>query len=100
MSHREVVADEAFAPHQPTHHRFLFEGVSYPTDKQDLVAFATDAELDVDTLNLVRALPDREYFSRDDVWRAWGEARRRAAGGARHLRSPRDDIGRGATPGA
>ncbi len=97
MSHREVVPDKAFAPHQPTHHRFLFEGVSFPTDKQDLVAFATDAGLDVDTLNLVRALPDRAYSSRNDVWRAWSEAMRRVAGGARHHGTPRDHLGRAAT---
>ena len=99
MSHREVVPDEAFAPHQPTHHHFLFEGVTYPTDKQDLVDFATDAELDVDTLNLVRALPDREFFSRDDIWRAWAEAMRKVAGGARTLGRPRDDLGVAATRG-
>ncbi|MFM2153530.1 MAG: hypothetical protein RL199_1965 [Pseudomonadota bacterium] len=100
MSHREVVPDEAFAPHQPTHNRFLFEGVAYPTDKQDLVEFATDAAFDIDTLNLVRALPDREYLSRDDVWRAWGEACRKVGGGARNLGTPRDDIGREATNSA
>jgi len=93
MSHREVVPDVAFQPRQPTHDHFVFEGVAYPTTQRDLVEFATDAEVDVDTLNLVKALPDRDYLSRDDVWRAWGEAARRVAGGARMLGRPRDDLG-------
>ena len=44
-------------------------------------------------------LPDREFFSRDDIWRAWAEAMRKVAGGARNLGRPRDDLGVAATRG-
>jgi len=50
--------------------------------------------LDVDTLNLVRALPDREFVDRNDVWRAIGEATRGFGLGLRHEGTPRDDIGK------
>ena len=99
MSHREVVKDEKLMPRRALHDHFLFEGIDYPTTKQALVEFVTDASSDADLLSLVRALPDRDYVSRDDVWRAWAEATRRFGGGARDLGTPRDDIGKQAMRG-
>ncbi len=92
--HREVVKDEKRTPRQPLHDHFLFEGLDYPATKQELVDFATDGSTDADLLSLVRALPDRDYLSRDDVWRAWAEAVRRLGGGGRDLGTPRDDMGK------
>ncbi len=99
MSHREVVKDEKRTPRRAMHDHFLFEGIDYPTTKQALVEFVTDASSDADLLSLVRVLPDRDYVSQDDVWRAWSEATRRLGGGARELGTPRDDIGKEATGG-
>jgi len=91
--HRDVAPDRRFQRSQTEHEHFLFEGIEYPTNKEELVAFATDAIHDTDTLNLVRALPDREYFDRDDIWRAMGEASRRFGLG-HDDGAQRDDIGK------
>ena len=45
----------------------------------------------------IRALPDREYLSQDDVWRAIGEATRKFGVGMRNIGTPRDNIGKQAT---
>lgn len=98
MPYREATSEQNYNHRQPTHDHFLFEGLEFPALKQDLVDFATDAlTLDVDTMNVVRALPDRTYTSRNDIWRAWGEAARRFGSGALNLGQPRDDIGKQAT---
>lgn len=96
--HREFITPtERFDRHAPEHQHFIFEGMEWPATREDLVNFANEAELDVDTLNLVRSLPDRTYDSVDDVWRSIGEASRRFGVGARGGGTPRDDIGKQAT---
>lgn len=97
MPHKDLGRDDRFEPRQAEHEHFIFEGVEFPTTKEELVAIATDGEVDPDRLNLIRALPDREYVSRDDVWRAIGEASRRFGVGMRNIGTPRDDIGKQAT---
>lgn len=95
--HREVVPTERFFPHGQERTHFLFEGVTFPATHEELVEHVTDAELDTDTLNIVRALPRRTYESMTDVWRAFGEATRVFGLGSRAGRS-RDDIGKSAFP--
>ena len=97
MSHRNVAPDGAFQHRQNEHSHFLFEGIDYPATRQELIDFATDGQVDPDVLNIVRALPDHSYGSRDEIWRAWSEAMRRFGSGARNLGEPRDDIGKQAT---
>lgn len=91
--HRDVAPDRRFMRSKTEHEHFLFEGIEYPTNKEELVEFATDALNDPDVLNLIRALPDREYLDRDDIWRAMGEASRRFGVG-RDDGDQRDDIGK------
>lgn len=93
--HREVIPMGKKENLQTSEHQhFLFEGIDYPATRQELIDFATDGELDADTLNLVRSLPDRDYMNRDDIWRSMAEATRVFAGNSR-TGSPRDDIGKG-----
>lgn len=93
MSHKEIINHrEPRARHEHLH--FIFEGLEFPVDREELVRYVTDSEADIETQNLVRSLPDREYQGVDDVWRAMGEATRMLGGGARNLGSPRDDIGK------
>jgi hypothetical protein len=86
----------------PAHQHFIFEGVTFPTSRAELVAFATDASLDRDIINLMNALPEREYVSAHDVWRAIGEATRRFGLGTYRggVGVARDDIGKQATVAA
>lgn len=88
--HREPVPREQW-PSRAHHEHFILEGASFPTTKDDLVDFVTEAEPDLDTLNLVRALPNRVYTDRNDVWRAISEGTRVMMGSAG---SPRDDLGK------
>jgi hypothetical protein len=97
MAHHELMPEDRFQRHDPMKQHFIFEGLDFPATKNDLVEFVTDAESDQDTLNLVRSLPDREYLSRDDIWRAIGEATRVFGGGGRNIGQPRDDIGKQST---
>lgn len=98
--HRDLASDRLFEHRfvrpQTSHEHFIFEGIRYPASRDRLVSFATDSEIDADSLNLVRALPDREYFSHNDVWRAMGEATRRFGLG-RSDGEQRDDLGKQAT---
>ena len=83
MPHREIPRDGQLNHRQPEHSHFLFEGVDYPVSRDELVELATASGFDVDVQNLVRALPDRDYLSRDEIWRSLAEARRRLGMGAR-----------------
>jgi hypothetical protein len=100
MAHHEMFPEDRFTRHDPMKQHFIFEGLDFPVQKADLVEFVTDAEYDQDTLNLIRALPDREYMSQDDVWRSIGEATRVFGGGGRNIGVPRDNIGKQATAGS
>ena len=91
--HKDLAPDRRFFRHRAEHEHFIFEGIEYPASREDLVEFATDAEIDPDVLNLVRGLPDREYLDQNDVWRAIGEASRRFGIG-RSDGDQRDDIGK------
>jgi hypothetical protein len=92
-----MIPEDKERRHDPVHQHFLFEGMDFPATKEDLVDFATEASnaaSDTDTLNLIRALPDRDYLNKEDVWRAVGEATRVLANGGRKIGAPRDDIGK------
>jgi hypothetical protein len=65
--------------------------MEYPASKEDLVDYATEAEMDTDTLNLILALPQHVYRNAGDVWRSIAEATRVMAGGEG---SSRDDLGK------
>jgi hypothetical protein len=97
MTHRNRTRDDDLNHRQPEHSHFLFEGVEFPVTKQELVELVTASQPDVDLMNLVRALPDHDYGSRDEIWRAWAEAQRRFGSGARNLGAPRDNLGHQAT---
>jgi hypothetical protein len=88
--HRETIPERPW-PQRVDHDHFIFEGMTFPATREDLVSFATDAELDRNTLNLVRSLPDRTFESTTDIWRSIGEGTRVMLGGEG---SPRDDIGK------
>lgn len=100
MTHRDMGKDDRSYRDEPEHQHFIFEGVEFPVSKAELVGFVTDLASDVDTMNLIRALPDREYASAHDVWRSIGEATRKFGSGQRDLGQPRDDIGKQATAAA
>lgn len=98
--HRDLASDRLFDRRfvrpQTSHEHFMLEGITYPASRDRIVSFVSDSALDPDTLNLVRSLPDREYLSHDDVWRAIGEATRRLGLG-RSDGQGRDDLGKEAT---
>lgn len=97
MPHKDLSYRDTLFHRQPEHEHFLFEGMEFPATREELVRYATDAEVDVDRQNLIRSLPDRVYEDRESVWRAMGEAARRFGVGLRDEGTPRDDIGKQAT---
>jgi len=97
MAHRNLTWDDDLDHRQPEHSHFLFEWVEYQASKQELVELLSAVRTDADLMSLVRGLPDRDYGSRDEVWRAWAEAQRRFASGNRDLGRPRGDLGKEAT---
>lgn len=66
--------------------------VDYPASRDDLVAAAEDSEAPVETLNFLRALPDRIYRDPDEVLRQFAEADARAGMGLRGGIHHRGDI--------
>jgi len=94
--HREQRATRANGT-RDDHRHFPFEGLDFPVSRDEIAGYATDAELGAALVNLAWSLPDRTFASRDDLWRAMGEATRRLGGGGRDLGTPRDDIGKEAS---
>ncbi len=45
----------------------MLRGVNYPAGKQSLLAQAQRWGADCDTLNLLQAMPDRQYASLSDI---------------------------------
>lgn len=97
MPHKDLSNRDTLFHRQAEHEHFLFEGMEFPATREQLVRYATDAEVDVDQQNVIRSLPDRTYEDGEEVWRAMGEASRKFGIGPRHLGTPRDDIGKQAT---
>ena len=63
------------------HDHFIFEDVQFPATKQELVDVVLNAEVDLDAINLVNALPNRTYMNRKDVWWSFDDALRSMVAG-------------------
>lgn len=50
--------------------RKALQGVEFPVDKAALIAYAEEREADPRTLRALRALPNREFGSTEDVEQA------------------------------
>ena len=57
------------------------DSVDYPATREQLVSAAADNGAYVDIINLLKALPQEEYQSREEVMRDLAEAARRFANG-------------------
>lgn len=73
---------------------YILQQVDYPCTRDDLVRAAEDDQAPVDTLNFLRALPDRQYQDPDEVLRQFAEADLRFAMGGRPLDVHRGNIGK------
>ena len=73
----------------------LLSQVEYPISRDELASAAAEAELDADTINFMKSLPDRIYQSPNQILREFGEAEARFGMGTRDVRH-RGDLGRDA----
>ena len=71
----------------------LLSQVEYPISRDELAGAAAEAELDADTINFLKSLPDRIYQSPNQILREFGEAEARFGMGTRDVRH-RGDLGK------
>ncbi len=70
----------------------LLSQVEYPISRDELASAAAETELDADTINFLKSLPDRIYQSPNQILREFGEAEARFGMGTRDVRH-RGDLG-------
>lgn len=76
---------------------YILQQVDYPATREDLVSAAEDEHADVDTINFLKSLPDRQYRDPDDVLRQFAEADARFGMGNRGAGTHRGNIGKETT---
>lgn len=76
---------------------YILQQVDYPATRDDLVQAAEDEDANVDTINFLKSLPDRQYRDPDEVLRQFAEADARFGMGNRDTGTHRGDIGKETT---
>jgi hypothetical protein len=67
------------------------EGVEYPAWREAIVELAADSGAPPDVINLLKSLPKKHYYSREEVLRDLAEAARRFAMGGTDVQEDNAD---------